>query len=356
MENKRMELGSEYGLDLSGLSVCSDNLNSYLNQFHDVYYYDSGRSVIREFVKLLSDDETILLPEFICESVTDCFRSKDIKFYRILPDFSIDIEDVKNKMHSPGGVFFLMHYFGKLQPSFALAEIRRMADQYGYTILEDTTHSFFSAAETVGDYMVCSIRKWIPVSLGGVLYVRNGTRGLPPYLNKKSTDNERLAGFVLKDRFLNHGLDCNAEYRRIFSECESRLDQKTETCKMSDLNRFLMDCFEVNRIMKRRKENAALLRRLLSPVVDVISFAPEECPFGIPLRIRERDTFREYLNEKRVYCAVHWPFDGLLPEERPQAKENADALITLPIDQRYSEKHMEYLADLIRKYGGQLSF
>ena len=125
---------------------------------------------------------------------------------------------------------------------------------------------------------------------------------------------------------------------------------------MSDLNRFILNCFDVNRIIRQRKENASILRRLLTQVVDVMDFSSDECPFGIPVRIRERDAFRKYLIQHRVYCAVHWPFDGTLSEERTQAKANADSLITLPIDHRYSEEHMEYLADLIQNYGGQLSF
>ena len=39
--------------------------------------------------------------------------------------------------------------------------------------------------------------------------------------------------------------------------------------------------------------------------------------------------------EHRIYCAVHWPFDGICGEEREQARKNGDELISLPIDQRY---------------------
>lgn len=42
--------------------------------------------------------------------------------------------------------------------------------RYGFSIVEDTTHSVFSVRRTIGDLCVCSLRKWFALPGGGALY------------------------------------------------------------------------------------------------------------------------------------------------------------------------------------------
>ena len=69
-----------------------------------------------------------------------------------------------------------------------------------------------------------------------------------------------------------------------------------------------------------------------------------------PIRIRNRDKLRKYLMYHRIYCAVHWPFDGCQMESRLMAKRNAEELLSLPIDQRYGAKEIDYLCEVLSKY------
>lgn len=86
------------------------------------------------------------------------------------------------------------------------------------------------------------------------------------------------------------------------------------------------------------------------------NFKKNEVPLAYPIRIRERDKFRTYLMNNKIYCAVHWPFDGFMPDERPNSIFNAKTLISLPIDQRYGDKEINYMLEVISKYGGELIF
>ena len=355
-----MELGSEYSLDVSTLSKKEDSLFHYLQDKFQAAYYDSGRSALRAFADLLKPGDEILLPEFICESVIRCFRLKDIRFYRIRDDFSVDTEDLQQKVNPNTRVLFLMHYFGSMQSPETLQSIRETADRYECMVLEDTTHSIFTAACTIGDYMVCSIRKWMPVSSAGVLYCTRERTEFPAGNARQSRDNSRLYGFILKELFLKSRLDCNREYREIFAECEEKLDRQCEILGLSDLNRFIIECNGIQEIIQRRKKNAVYLEERLKTerpeVIPTVYWNRKDCPFAIPLRVRDRDAFRRYLMEHRVYCAVHWPEDEFMSDERKQAIKNARELISLPIDQRYGREHMNYLAETIRNYRGELAF
>ena len=345
-----MELGSEYSLNMSDLTLKEDNLLQYLQNYQCLFFFDSGRSAVRQALSLIDKDCPVLLPEYICESVIRCFPRENISFYRISEDFTVDIEDLKKKMHQKNGILFLMHYFGKLQPIALRKTIQNLAHEKGYTILEDTTHSIFSAAGTIGDYMVCSLRKWMPISRGGVFYTAKTGIQLSGCKLKKSQDNQRITGFVLKDQFLKGRLDCNKEYRAIFRECEKEIEESAEDRLLSDLNYFIIQCVSIDNLIKKRKTNAAYLLGKLKPLFDgLIDYMPDECPFAIPLRVRQRDSFRRILMENRIYCAVHWPFDGFMAESRKQAQRNGEELISLPIDHRYDREHMDYMISVIQK-------
>ena len=87
-----MELGSEYDLDLNKLNISSNNLFHYLESYN-CQFFDSGRSALRHIP--FNQNKAVLLPEFICESVSNCFPSQNIIFYNITEDLQIDLDDLK---------------------------------------------------------------------------------------------------------------------------------------------------------------------------------------------------------------------------------------------------------------------
>ncbi len=353
-----MELGSEYNLSLENLNIVTDSIFSYLSEYDNCFYFDSGRSALKHLVKNIPSVYRILLPEFICESVTNCFENNKIDYYKLNEDFCVDIDNLQDKIGNEPSIIFLMHYFGSLQPSDILQKIRLLADQNGAIIIEDTTHSIFSQKRTIGDYLVCSIRKWLPISGGGVLYYDQDLLNLSKSNYQKSTDNYRSYGMILKSLFLDNKLDCNNEYRHIFIESENKLDKQQEIYEISDFSKFVASTVSIDNLKMIRKRNFQQLddamRKIgLRSVVDINSI---DTPLVYPIRINNRDAFRSYLMDNKIYCAVHWPFDNHKPEQRSFAIKNASELISLPIDQRYDNESICYLIDVIYRYGGALLF
>lgn len=351
-----MELGSEFNLSLSGLKLTEHNLFRYLNEFQNKIYFDSGRSALKYIAQSIPKDGITLLPEFICESVIDCLDRRRIGFYRIGPDFTIDMESIKAQAAPDVKVIFLMHYFGMVQPADKLDALKRTAQEQGIVIIEDATHSIFSQKRTIGDYVISSIRKWMPVPKGGVLYAADNVLGIEmekPRL-PVSTENERAAAMILKDLFLKGLLDCNSEYRKIFQDCENALDKQKEIYRISDLSGFMISCTDIGEIILKRKRNYQFLEEQMAcrDILPACRLKPDDCPLVFPIRIRQRDMFRKYLTDHRIYCAVHWPFDGMMEETRTFAAENAASLLSLPIDQRYGEDEMRYMVKVISEYRG----
>ena len=353
-----MELGSEFYLSLSNLNVKENNVIDYFSAFPETYYFDSGRAAIKYLASHLAEQDKVLLPEFICDSVINCFKKENIIFYSINTNCQIDVDDLKFKIAKDVKVLFLAHYFGCTQKSNTIKEIKRLAKENSFIVVEDVTQNLFSEHNYAGDYVVSSVRKWVPVPGCGTLSVINNKLKIEAPNFPKSIDNTRASGMILKDLFINNKLNCNKEYRTIFAEAEERLNTRNEIFMMSDLSAFLLKCFDVREIIKARKNNYIYLENKicylgLSPIVEL---SDKECPFAFVIRINNRDDFRRYLIENNIYCAVHWPYDGILPEQRPTSVFNSKTLLSLPIDQRYNTEHMDYLINTISKYRGDLTF
>lgn len=352
-----MELGSEYNLNFSDLTIKETNIFRYMSYCKKQCFFDSGRSALKHLASFFAPDDVILLPEFICESVTRCFCDNKVRFYKINYDFTIDVDSIKALVDERTHAVFLMHYFGSIQPYEVLREIKLLADEYGLVVIEDTTHSIFSKRRTVGDYQICSIRKWMPLPSGGVLYSEMDPLAVFDNITyNHSVDNDRSYGMVLKDLFLSSGLDCNIEYRKIFCECEDKLNRQEGIYLLSDLSRFIASCVDIDDMKKRRIENYKYLELKLSNrgIKPVVKLVDGDCPLVFPLSVKNRDGFRNFLMDNRIYCAVHWPFDDIMGEQRKFAYECAKNLISLPIDQRYNKNDIEYMADVISWYGDEL--
>lgn len=349
-----MELGSEFNLSLNDLKKSDNNIFSYFCDYN-VQWMDYGRSAIRHIP--LPTDKMILLPEFLCESVILCFHKEQVKFYNIDRTFNIDEEDLFKKWDNSVGIVYICHYFGYLQNPKVLQKIRNYADERGCIVIEDTTQSLFSDHVTCGDYMVASIRKWMPIPQGGMLYTNRGE--MPSLLDiPVNDDNFRTYGMILKDLFLKKKYDTNAMYREIFCRCEEKIDLSIDIKQVSQFTKFLIECVDINLLKEKRRQNYFRLQKELKKIelFPIRELAENECPFVYPMRVNNRDKFRRYLMDNRIYCAVHWPFDNIHSKARVNARYNAETLLSLPIDQRYDFTEIDYMIDVIKRYGGELLF
>lgn len=349
----RIELGGDYDLCFAQMTPCVNNLFSRMKAYR-TEWYDSGRSAIRSIP--ISDTGQILLPEYTCESVIRCFEMERVKFYQVHQDtLKIDMEDLLEKTIRDTALVMIPHYFGYLQDMTDMQMVRKKADENGFLMVEDTTHSILSDRELLGDYGVASIRKWMPVHQGGVLYSR--TKDMPETAGAQTnTDDTKMEGMLLKHMYVSGVYQddaVNQRYREISARFEKELDCQKSVKKISNLARFLVSCFDVDGIISRRKENARHLSNYLknAKLRTIREFREEECPFCYPVCMENRDEFRSYLIRNRVYAAVHWPFDRIKENERLQAKHMSETFLSLPIDQRYDETEISYMMDVISGYG-----
>lgn len=346
-----MELGSNFELDISNLEYCKDNTKQYLKDVNSIYT-DSGRSAIKLLAKKMKKGK-ILLPAYICKSVIDCFVDQyEIDYYLINKNFEINLESLKQKLDENVVCVYLMHYFGKVQNEDVLELLRQKREKEHYLIIEDVTHSFLSQKYTIGDYQICSLRKWFAIPDGGVLYSKNSCK-IGRLASENPNTGDVCEAMLLKYLYIHHKVDCNRVYRKKFVDYENLLDEQKKIYEISDISRIFMENISLERVGEIRKRNwnflhEAIKNEFLDPVCKEL--ADNFVPFAFPVFVKERNRFRKYLIDHQIYCAVHWPIEIEEQKRVGNTQFLSEHMISLPIDQRYTLEAMKYMANIINQY------
>ncbi len=153
-----------------------ENINNY--KMH-CCFFESAR---RAFAHVLSQHQslTILVPAYIGYSsregsgVFDPIRESGIKycFYKMNKDLNIEMADLQNRLlENEKGILLLIHYFGFIDPNYS--EVKKLAKELGYIIVEDYAHGLFTFLCGVDhdfDYAFFSLHKMLPYKKGGMLF------------------------------------------------------------------------------------------------------------------------------------------------------------------------------------------
>ncbi len=342
-----MEIGSEFELSFADLEQVGDNIFEYLKEYNTIYM-NSGRSATRLLGSMLHGKK-ILLPSYICDSVIDVFKNKfEICFYDVDKNLNIDVSDLIKKLSCDVDIVYLMHYFGKVQESRALSVIKENKEKWHYTIIEDTTHSIFSNAITIGDYCICSLRKWFPISDGAVLYSKKGLDALKIDDLPRKVAYPKIDAMMMKYNQIHRNVFSNSTYREIFVTEEERINQEVDNYRMSEISELLLRCRSIKALKQKRKSNYNYLRNNLPDNLEpVLDLASDEIPLTLPIYLRDRNCLRKYLIENNIYCAVHWPVNEAELLKKKRIVEMSESMLSLPIDQRYDKEHMDYLISIL---------
>lgn len=377
MRSKKVELGSEFYIELEKIEKKTDSILSFIEKTDSVFT-DSGRSAFRLFFETVRIEQ-IFLPDYLCESILSCIpRECEIVFYSVTDELSVNWDCVERQLQQKrkNCCLYLLPYFGKDFTEEEKRRIREWKERYDCIVVEDRTHKFFTAlecetsnfplqmrgvlnegnggsvyqekvervdTEDYVDYVLSSIRKWVPISDGGVITRINPDR---PAFSKKlisSTRTRKIEAMVLKKYYLEQQVECNEVYRKIFMEEEEKFDTCQEILRISQLSRFLLYCYSIQEIKEKRKRNAMYVAdaiKSFSFLKPVLSFESGETPFTFPIYTENRDKLRAFLIQHRIYCAVHWPM---------KQSEISRKILSLPIDQRYGEEELSYMIRILEE-------
>ena len=321
------------------------NVFQYLNGF-STKYFDSGRSALKAFLAN-KQYRKVLLPGYICESVRDCFSKEcDIEYYRVDCNIKIDWQDLLKKCESGVDLVYLHFFNGYIDSEYDFDALLKLKQKFGFVILEDTTHSFFTSPCLVGDYCVCSLRKWFPIADGGVLYSKNDI--IVSDLPECEWADKKRAAMLEKKNYLQGVSGDKQSFLAVFSATERALDEQISIYQASQASLETLKCIDCDTLMECRKRNFSFLQKGINNKA-VACNGINQVPLFFTMIQEDRDELRRFFIEHDIYCPIHWPlYDEL--ENLEDAVRIYKTELSIPIDQRYDEKDMEYICQKYCEY------
>lgn len=306
-----------------------ENING--NHYHNTnLLLSSGRNCLRYIIKERSI-KTIFLPYFLCESLSEVSLSEKIqvKYYHVddnLVPIGIDKSELNENTY-----LYIVNYYGLLRD-----KINTLIDKYKYVII-DNTHDFFNTNHYEAD-VIYNYRKYFGVPDGACI-VSNDLIMNPNY--SKGTSLEKIIEMVARDE--------KGEFLHYPTFLEADKHFKNEDLRyMSNFTQNYLKAINYNEIMKKRLENFRVLLTLLSKYNE-LNLNGLELSYMYPLLVSNGSDLREHLKKNNIYAITLWP-NVMWNGSNINEQKNVENMILLPIDQRYSEYEMEYIAKVVDSY------
>lgn len=315
--------------------------------YPELYKFNLGRTALVWLLEQLHCSR-LYVPCYCCDSVAKTARSAgfDVQLYHI---------DEKLRPISEGdGIvlgnsewLYLVNFYGQLTGE----KIAEYKEQYGRVIV-DHAQGFFQKP-VCGLPTIYSCRKFIGVSDGA--YLDLGTANGLTEEAMKSADSrfEALPTDITKDRigYLFGRLEENA--RDHYSDMLAQSDKFAEAApmKMSLLTENILRGIDYERIREKRVSNYLILQELL-PTENPFTRRLPVAPFAYPYYHEDGVALRKAMAAKNIFIPTNWSY--LIENDSASALEQewSANILPLPVDQRYGEEEMVYLAKMIREFGG----
>ncbi|WP_100611535.1 hypothetical protein [Confluentibacter lentus] len=326
------------------------NVTVPLDLDYNLFY--TGREALLYILNEINNTNTlskIWFPNYYCQHTLGWIKKfyPHIHIYNINPfEFTSDAIDVK-KFATKNDVVLINNYWG-------LSSMTSNADANGPIIIEDHSHGWLSDAclHSTADYCFVSLRKSLPIPLGG-MYWKPRAIGFRNTLNFKTDTHfykiwdTMLDAMSLKSDFIAGDTSVtSADYLPLFYEVEEALNIHTDFVHLKDEHRHFIESYLR---FDTRKIKETHLNYLYNKLRDTAYFKIVKRPgftaFGLHLLFKNAMDFnalRQFLVANHVYPSSLWPDNHLDLEWR--------YFLNIHIDYRYTLTDMDYIIYLIETW------
>lgn len=308
--------------------------------------FASGRQAIYTAV-MMASAKRLWIPAYFCYEVIDTLRSYglEIAYYDDHPLAGVGESSVLMRLN-PDEAMLQVNYFGlrasNVRPNTAAV------------VIEDQTHNL--TASGGGDVKVASLRKSLPVALGGAIF----TSSQNTLTLSRSTETEILASkrysyMRLKSMYLRGEISSKDTFRSGFVESEGEVSS-LPISQIDPTSKKLINDIDVYSLYSKKLQNWNYVNGRLGRRLDIIKPEDSSCiPFSIVILTTdksERDTLREYFISRSIYPAVLWTLPPFQKDIYPEAFDLSERLLSLHCDYRYDLGDMERLCKVIEEFYG----
>jgi dTDP-4-amino-4,6-dideoxygalactose transaminase len=310
---------------------------------------------------------TAVLPSYLCPSILKPFQQEGFEthFFAIESDLNVNEQSLGRAVETQKPeVLLFINYFG-FPVSESVAAILK-ARNVGCCLIEDCAQGSLLGPRSpmvgnLGDFLITSLRKYLPVPDGGFLVNRAGFP-LPQLCPRRSRFADRmflgklLRGFYLESSGESGGLE--KLYLSFFSEAEEELEKPIHVEPMSHISFELVHRIDFDAANRRRRENFQFLLQAFgsNSKLKVLgkplftSLPRNVSPLAFPILVSDgrRDSVRADLIKRGVFCPVHWHLPpDVNSNDFPASHRLSKSILSIPIDQRYTIGDMGKMARLL---------
>lgn len=327
-------------------------------------FTQSGRAAIALAARAwaIGAGDEVLVPSYNCgcEISPLVASGAKVSMYRVDAHARIDVGDLVGRITARTRVIHITHYFGRSAETGPLAALCR---ERGIKLLEDCALSMFSAGTgQLGDAVIFSLRKTLPVFDGGILVLRDGSS--PPGGLPAASRREQAKGLL---RQSEHWLRAAIRYQPALSGA-TRRGSDERAGSLPDLpasyyavpsavvrqgSRFALGLLrrtDPTQVVQARRANYAVLRDHLRKKTNVaLPWDDEEtlplgqCPLGLPILVDDKPAWCKALRARGIGVTPWWTgcHRGMDWDRFPEALALKARLILLPVHQALDFSDME---------------
>ncbi|MBO0592807.1 hypothetical protein I2486_15490 [Cellulophaga sp. E16_2] len=313
---------------------------------YELFY--TGRHAIKHLLTLLQVRKKIRkiwLPNYYCPHVTSWLRANfnTIDTYAIEPFFAklpINFDDFATEED----VVILNNFWGIYE--YQIPENKNRA-----VYIEDHSHGWLSAPclESKADYCFASLRKTLPIPLGGILWQPNGNEDLS-VLNKTIKEDFSMVwdkintAMTLKCHFNINETGTVNDYLKIIGETEDFLHHQYTVIPINEKHKEFILKYLGKEYNNVKSQNFEYILKKLVPKSE-FAILDNKNTFGLELVFKDREAFnslKQHLIHNKIYPSELWAENIL---ETPYKY-----LLNIHIDFRYTTETMDYIAEKLNSW------
>jgi perosamine synthetase len=356
------------------------------NELHLTY---SARGALYQLLLSLPREarDVVLLPAFHCTALVEPVvrAGYRIVFYRVRPDFAIDLEDLCSKCSSRDALILVVHFFGFPAD---LGPVMEMARANGSYVVEDCAHSFLSRTGSNqvgrrGNFALFSYHKFAPSLAGGGLGVNHtgftlrnpaeqvllrermviGKRLIEQVaLNSPQNPLSKLFLWLDQKRVTRMAATSSADADAApsaFVDDPYLFREDLARAEMPSLCRRVLESCNWDEIAKARQRNYHAWSSSLHDTPSMQRALPDlpdsVVPWAFPLLLENRVEHERVLRYRGVPLftfgeVLHPTLSGLRDRAREDAENISSRLLLMPVHPQLRASDIESLATILNTY------
>lgn len=354
----KKEVGSIFPLSDSILNKAESEQKVFTK---DRVYYSLCREALSDIAKALKEtNRKVLIPAYTCQTVITPFEEAgwECNYYSINKNLRIDTNRLLKNVEKIQPSLLVVHPFFGMDLNDEEVRLLNSIRKKGIDIVLDLTQCLFSSKHySFPSFIVASYRKWMPIPDGGYLINLSKPERIkqPENENPEFTERESAAMYLRGQYFANGEQRTKDISIRLSKVADFIAESNISAHKMSQIAYNLLQEEDMERNQKCRFINYTYLFQNIRESEKVTKVCHDlnevtTAPLYFTLFVENRPDLQKLLAKDSIYAPVIWPVvdDRVLIND--EVRFIYDHVLAIPCDQRYDEKDMQRVVDMLNKY------